>query len=284
MRSIFFIILLFNFCASAQKPEGTFLDDSLWVGKPVRFSFTYLHKNESDIVFPDSNYNFKPFKLIDIEYFPTKSIKNKSLDSVIYTLVCYEIDPLFTLSLPIRFINNRKEVFSIERSIVRSATANEADIALSKLKDNTGYFQVPLDFNYPRLLYILLILLISSFLVFFIFGRKISKQLIKLKFYFKHREFKSSYKRCSKKPKLKKNITEALNLWKNEMEWIVKKPISSMTTKEITEALKSDRLNEALKEFDTALYAGIVTDHIPFAFNVIYDICIEHYKKRMRAL
>jgi hypothetical protein len=96
----FFIIFL-PLLSFAQRPKAFFNSDSLQIGKPLFFSLTYTHTSKTDLLFPDSTYNFKPFELIDINYFPTKTLNGKSLDSVVYELL--KLTALILYRCPFKF-------------------------------------------------------------------------------------------------------------------------------------------------------------------------------------
>jgi hypothetical protein len=63
---------------------------------------------------------------------------------------------------------------------------------------------------------------------------------------------------------------------------LLKKPYSTMTTSEISKTLENERLEDALKEFDLAIYGGVLSDQIPFAFNILFDFASDSYKKQRR--
>ena len=63
-----------------------------------------------------------------------------------------------------------------------------------------------------------------------------------------------------------------------------KRPYSSYTSKEIITHLPNERLEEALREIDSAIYGGILSTQMPFSMNVLLDKSIELYKKQRTAL
>ena len=55
-KKLLFFFLFFSFVnVFAQKPDGRFLGDSLYIGKPIEFVLTYRHAPETDIFFPLQN-------------------------------------------------------------------------------------------------------------------------------------------------------------------------------------------------------------------------------------
>jgi hypothetical protein len=277
--SLFVFLYAFG---SAQRPKAYFSNDSLFIGKPVFFSLTYLHKGKTDLLFPDSSYNYKPFEFLDIEFFPTKTQNGKSLDSVVYKLITYNVDSTYSLSLPIQVLRSKKTIFSDTASIKLHSLLDTTDIRNHIIKKSTGYFTVPLDFNFPKFLYYLVLLLISIAVFWALFGKFLIRNVRIWQFGQKHQKFSTAFKKLSKSPKNFANISSGLIIWKNYLEWLLKKPYSTMTTSEISKTLENERLEDALKEFDLAIYGGVLSDQIPFAFNILFDFASDSYKKQRK--
>jgi hypothetical protein len=282
-KSIILICLISNaILVFSQKPRGYFHDDSVAIGKPIVFSLTYLHDSKSSLIFPDSNYNYQPFKLVGIDYFPTKTENGISLDSVTYQLVTFNIDSTFKFRLPVTNLSTKKKIFSDYVSVKLKSMIKEKDLKNPTIKKSTGFFSVPLDFNFPKVLYYFMIFLISGLIVWALFGKLMIRQFKIWLYKRKHKDFATNFKKLAKTPKNRENISSALVLWKNHMEWLQRRPFSSMTTSEITKALENERLEEALKEFDLAIYGGQVSEHIPFAFNILFDYITDTFKKQSK--
>jgi hypothetical protein len=277
----FFIIFL-PLLSFAQRPKAFFNSDSLQIGKPLFFSLTYTHTSKTDLLFPDSTYNFKPFELIDINYFPTKTLNGKSLDSVVYELITFKVDSTYSLSLPIQILRSKNKIYSDTAYVKLHSSLDSNDLASPLIQKSTGYFDVPLDFNFPKFLYYLVVFLFSVVVFWAIFGKILYRSVLVWRFNQQQKRFATAYKKLSKNPKNFKNIENGLVLWKNHLEWLLKKPYSTMTTSEITKTLKNERLDDALKEFDLAIYGGILSDHIPFAFNILFDFASKTFKKQRK--
>ena len=274
--------MLFGKFAMAQK--GYFENNSTMTGKPINFSLVYEHRNDKDVIFPDSTYDFSPFTFLNIKYNPTYFRNNLTVDSVVYTLVCYEVDSVVGLSLPITIAHSKQKLFSEKKYISLNKIISKNDLQNPKLKSESSEFEIPMDFNFPKLLYFLLILSVSGFVFYQLFGKLINRYA-KIYFFYTHQvDYTKNFKRLQKKPKDHKNLGEALVLWKTKMEHLTKAPFSSMTSKEIIERLPSEKLEEALKEFDMAIYGGIDSPHILFAYNALHDIETRTYANEMKTL
>ena len=283
MKKYITIIFAFSILVSfAQKPKARFSSDSISIGKPIFVSLTYWSRAKTDLLFPDSTHNFKPFEIRDIKYYPTKTIGGKSLDSVVYELVTFDVDSSYSLSLPVKILRSNKSIYSDTAYVSLNSSIKKQDLINPTLKKSTGYFNVPLEFNFPKLLYILLIFLISCAVFWIFFGKILVRNVRLWKFNQKQNKFTTAFKKLGKNHNNIEKIGSGLVLWKNHLEWLLKKPYSAMTTSEITKTLDNDRLEDALKEFDQAIYGGIISNHIPFAFNVLYDFAHETFKKQRK--
>ena len=278
-----FFILFLPLLSFAQRPKAYFNNDSLQIGKPLFFSLTYTHSSKTDLLFPDSTSNFKPFELLDIYYFPTKTLTGKSLDSVVYKLITFKVDSNYSLSLPIQNLRSKNKIYSDTAFVKLHSSLDSNDLVSPLIKKSTGYFDVPLDFNFPKFLYFLVVFLFSAVVFWAIFGKMLYRSVLVWRFNQKQQRFATAYKKLSKNPKNFKNIENGLVLWKNHLEWLLRKPYSTMTTSEINKTLENERLDEALKEFDHAIYGGMLSDHIPFAFNILFDFASETFKKQRKA-
>ena len=106
-KTLFIFLQIMGVChAFAQVPEFGFLSDSLGIGERGSAYLVYHHNGDSEVFFPDENYNFKPFELVGKTIFPTVTRDSLSTDSVIYHLQTFATDELLKLSLPIWLSKN----------------------------------------------------------------------------------------------------------------------------------------------------------------------------------
>ena len=137
----------------AQQPRGQFLQDSIKLGKPFQYALSFRHKPALDVLFPDTTYNFKPFEVKSFEYFPTKTDARGSLDSVVYTLVSFDIHKIQPLSLPI-FINMPTDCTTVYANKDSVILMEMFDKSTQKaiLKTDDKIFYLPQEPNYPLIL------------------------------------------------------------------------------------------------------------------------------------
>jgi hypothetical protein len=236
------------------------------------------HNGKQNFRFPDSTYDFSPFQLIDIEYFATQTVNDISTDSVIYTLKTFVVDSIFKIKLPIEILKSQKKVFSSEATILLKTAITKKDLNNPEIKKTTGYFVVETDFNYPKVFYYLIILILSIFVFWLLFGRLIIKNVRIWRFKFKHQEFQKTYKKLTRKVETSQKLSDILVIWKNHLQWLTRKPISAMSSQEISKLIEKPRLLEALKELDMAIYGGKKSKDLHIPFMILYDITNEAFK------
>jgi hypothetical protein len=266
----------------AQKPKGVFLQDSLSVGKPINFSLSYLHHPSQDVFFPDSTYDFSPFRFVSETFITTKTHGGKSLDSVVYSLVSYEIDSIQRLRLPVYILGDGDslKLFGDADSVFFKEMVNDKDLENENLRANLRYSEVSEDIDYPKILYYLLIVLVIAGGFLFLFGNFISIQYRLWLFNRKHREFVVNFKKSTRNPRDVAGISQAVISWKKHIEWLEQKPFTSLTTQEILKQMPNERLEDALKEVDSAIYGGVISTQIPFAFHIMFDVASDIFKKQ----
>ena len=288
---IFFGALLFSTALSAQEisPQGKFLEDSVKIGMSIPYTLSIKYPTRMDVVFPDSLFDYSPFELEDKTYFPTKSDSTHSYDSAIYYLSTFEIDTIQFLQLPVYFVSgtdsipvyaDKDSVFLVELIPVLPDSI--------QLKENTSYFNVPTQFNYPYLLVGLGIFIIIIIIVLIVFGGRIKK------FFQIRRMKKRHHKFLDKYDQLVALINEnssaldkehAAFVWKKYVEKLEKYPITKLTTKEITGLLNpSDEVIEALQNIDRAIYSGKNDRSLTSSFDAMRNSAIDRYNQKTAAI
>jgi len=252
---------------AAEKPNvkvtGGFIEDSLYIGKPIRFYLTAHYPEALDIVFPDSAYDYKPFEYDSKRYVPTSTEDGISYDSVIYSISTFEIDRQQYLSLPVFQLLNKDTVTyrSAQDTILVTQLVNfKVDtIAIDKLpmRASTAYHDVPGQFNYPVFIAAMAALLVIIAVVWFVFGKKIRRHFRIRNMVAAHRKFQESYARelTALQNAFSSVSTEAaLAHWKLYMEQLEARPYTKLTTREARNFFQDDRLIKNLQTIDGAIY------------------------------
>jgi hypothetical protein len=261
-----FCVLLFSF-ASAQevKVTGRFLQDSVRLGQPVSFYLAAYYPATTTVLFPDSTFSFAPFEFQKKSFVPTSTKQGYSYDSVIYTLLTFEIDSLQYLQLPL-FVVNEKDCVVVSSPIdtllfsrLVKTLPDSVQLAKVPLKTNTNYLKVSWLLNYPILLLfagIVLVLLIAGWIIF---GKRIKKYFRVKKLTKNHQAFVLQLSNATEKLQVNfsPQATEsALLLWKKYLENLIGMPYTKFTTKEINELEKDERMILSLAAIDRMIYAN----------------------------
>jgi len=287
VNSILLIIscLLVLGISYAQKPIGRFQTDSIELGRPIDYALSYHHNPSAEVFFPDTTYNFYPFELIRRNIFQTLTTNGVSIDSVVYTLVTFEITKNQKLGLPIYVLSKRDctMVYSLTDSVFLKEMIKTSVDSL-QLKTDTKLLVLSQQVNYPKIFTYILGILGVVLTIYALFGRFIRKQYTLFLFSRRHVDFLANYKKFTRSTLDDVTIGKTLVLWKKHLEWLEKRPYTSYTTKEIVSRLPSARLEDALREVDSAIYGGILSTQMPSAMNTLLDKATELYKNRREEL
>jgi len=287
VNSILLIIscLLVIGISYAQKPIGRFQTDSIELGRPIDYALSYHHNPSAEVFFPDTTYNFYPFEIIRKNIFQTSTTNGVSIDSVIYTLVTFEITKNQKLGLPIYVLSKRDctMVYSLTDSVFLKEMIKTSVDSL-QLKTDTKLLLLSQQVNYPKIMTYILGILGVVLIIYALFGRFIRKQYTLFLFSRRHVDFLANYKKFTRSTLDDVTIGKALVLWKKHLEWLEKRPYTSYTTKEIVSRLPSARLEDDLREVDSAIYGGILSTQMPSAMNILLDKATELYKNRREEL
>lgn len=282
MRVLFLVFL--SVSVFAQTPKAKFSSDSVRVGNEIQLTMSYLHSSKSDIVFPDSTFDFSPFQFLSSAYFETHTLGGKSLDSVVYTLVTYNLDSVLSIQPFIKNLSTGQRIYADTAKVYLQSMIKEKDLHTASAKETLEVLQVSKDFNVTKLgYYVLGVLFIGLGIVFF-FGDWILLKYRLWKFAQYHKRFVVDFKKKSTRPKDVKNIHSALSDWKAYMEWLENQPVSTMSTSEIAELYSDSRLESALKMFDSAIFGGVISDQLPFAYHILLDFSVKRYKAEKKSL
>lgn len=245
------------------KPIGTFLADSIKVGYPVEYALSLKHPADMEIIFPDSSFDFSPFEWKEKAYFPTRTDSTGSLDSVVYTLVSFQLDSLQELRLPVFIINQQDctAVYTQPDSVFFQSILPARPNSL-QVKSNLSYLPVKTHFNYGYIIVIITGVTVTALIVYAAFGKRIQRQYKLYVISREHNNFWAAYERLTRNittGNAVSNVENAVILWKNYMELLENKPFSTYTTKEIIEVIPNPQLAEALQHTDRIIYGQMAS-------------------------
>lgn len=272
---------------SLRKPKGVFLKDTIALGERVLYALSFYHPENVQVVFPDSSYDFSPYQLLSKQYFPTQSNAANSLDSALYELTLFDIHSSYRLQLPVFILNGGDSLALLAEadSIVLEEIVTQT-LETQDFKSDTGPSPLPVYFNYPLMITSIIGFILVIILIWGLLGKRISKIYAMFQFRTRHQIFLNDFSRLSTRIENRENITDIekiISIWKKQMEYLVEKPFSSFTSKEIINTIPNQELATALKKIDRALYGKEFSEELGQSLNTIREITIQQFEKK-RAL
>ncbi|RAJ98057.1 hypothetical protein LX87_02965 [Larkinella arboricola] len=281
-------ILLFCACFTltrAQSPNGVFLTDTVEIGKPFRYSLSIRHRPNIDVLFPDTARHFAPFLVRDMTIFSTETSTRGSLDSAVYTLITFETRPVQTLEVPVWLLRTPTDCTLVRSSAdtvrLRERIQTQRPDTL-RLATHTKVVVLKQQMNYPLLMIILMGLCALAGVLFLFFGGNIRTRIRRYQLYRQYMSFQRSFDRLTRNigpETAPKDAGRAVVLWRKYMERIESKPFTSLTTREIAELVQDNRLADALKEIDGAIYGGVYSDHTQQSLRILSEVADSAYRR-----
>lgn len=291
---IFLVSLNVSLLASGQQPvpKGSFIEDSLKIGQPVRYTLSIQYPEEMDVVFPDSLFNFAPFELSRKEYFPTRTQAGLSYDSAIYYLVSFEIDTAQMLSLPIFRLSFEDSIRMVPPSdtiyLQQLVTEIPDSVAIEAmpLLENTDYLQVDYEFNYPYFFIGLTIFVIVAFGIFIFYGKTIYNRFKAYRLQKQHDRFMVYFEKLTaeKPSELSKHAEEVIVVWKGYLEKLEPWPYRTLTTRELLTTAHAPELEDAMHSIDRAIYSPTANLVPPQSYAALRDFAENRFQIKLDQL
>ena len=290
------IITLLIFVVSAKMifaaqivPRGQFLDDSVKIGQEIYYALSVQYPKDFQIVFPDSLHTYDDFEFYSKSYHNTRLRNGEAVDSVVYGLATFEIDPIQYLQLPIYLINHGDSVpiLSNTDSVALVQYVNHVPDSIALIQ-NAAYYGVNYEFNYVYWSIGGGVFLISILLILLLFGRSIQKRIELYRMQKDYQRFVLELEKGISKVRAnqsdKQLIEDVLVTWKIYMENLEHKPFRKLTTKEIEHAGYDQTLLTVLKSIDRAIYSTVTMDEIYRYFENLEDYTSTLYQQKTSAL
>ena len=235
-----------------------FLDKEIKIGDSIKLVSVIQYPKEIELIQPDSSYQFFPFKFIKKENFQSKLNQELIFDSTLYFLRSFEIDSIQFIKLNSFILkeNDSLEISSNFDTVYFQSLVENVD---QNIKMNLSYNSILSIINTYRLTLYTITFILSIFIFYLIFRKKIIQFIRKRKVLKNHNLFKLEFEKLNKQFKLdsnKKNLEKILLKWKRYMENLSLIPYSSMTSKEIIEFTDDMNLIKSLRYFDKIIYSN----------------------------
>lgn len=278
---IVFLFFLQGTFAQEVMVRGGFVKDHFEIGDNIDFWLTASYPERLELVLPDSLYDFGVFEYADKNYYPSKIKSGIIYDSAIYTLQCYEIDPIQRLKLPAILLSEGDSIliFSKPDSILFHQLVTQISDT-TKLKTNLQFADVKTQFNYPLMWVLFGALLVVTVTIVLIFGKSIVRK-IKLrklkKDYIQFSDELTVFIRQLKEKPDKQTAELAVSKWKKFSERLESKPYSKLTSKEILALGYTAELQDPLRAIDRFIYGGLAEENLYKQFHGIEDFTQHRY-------
>ncbi|HXA02102.1 MAG TPA: hypothetical protein VNW99_08945 [Cytophagaceae bacterium] len=291
MRSVFYnltIIIIFAPSLAGAQVKAVFLEDSMKIGETIRYTLSFSHTPETEILMPDSSYNYYPFEFIRKEFFPTSTIKNISNDSAIYFLRTFETNRYQKFSLPIFILNNGDSTpaFPLQDTIyLRELVKFVPDSLL--LRENAQFNHIEKEFNYPYNITIAIVILVTIIISLMTLGKP-AKRRYKLFILRRiHQNFLKNYRHLEDEFTGSKNTTvieQALSLWKTYISRLENKPVNTFTTTELITLYNKEDLKSGLQIIDKAIYGGLISGDTESALKSLRKFSEKRFRKKKKEI
>jgi hypothetical protein len=244
------------------KVSGGFLSDSLRVGDEIFFYLSARSAKDTQIIFPDSTYNYSPFEFKKKRYFISQTNNGISKDSAVYHLSTFEVDSIQMLRIPVYQVNaldctrffSKWDTVKLQLQVRKLPDQISADLPV---RATIAYQPVPSRFNYPLIIIGVVLLLLLGAILWFSFGEQLNRYFRIRRMKKNHKEFMLAFN--EKISELSKHFSReeteaAVALWKKYMERINRLPYTRLTTSELQAAGKDEPVIKTLKTIDSVIY------------------------------
>ena len=260
--SQFLIFFLFPVIAFGQQVEvnAYFTQDSAKLGERVGYVLKVKHPEATQIIFPDSTFDYSPLVLLEKKTFMSSTSEGITQDSTIYYLSNFSLEPSIFLTLP---------VYELVRYDSVTYFPNEAELKLNLTLDsipeqpvfqeNNVYQSLKKSLNWIMVAILVGAILVLLGVLYALFAKRINK-------IWREQNEKRRWRQFEKKWKIKtaqleespaiEIADEVIGLWKGYMESITGLPIKEWTSSEISKKLDDKKVFESLRSIDMIIYAG----------------------------
>lgn len=291
MGKLGILLLLFgmSLTAAAQnvQVEGYFTQDSAKLGERVGFVLKARYPESTQVVFPDSTYDFSPLVLLEKQTFISYTSEGLTLDSTVYFVSNFSLEPSIYLSLPVYELSRYDSItyFSTEAELKLNLMLDSIPEQLA-FQENNVYQPIDKTFNWLMAGLIAAGILIILGGMVLLFARRIKgffrKNREKLRWVQFERKWKKHTQLLAQNPDLKL-ADEAIGLWKGYLESITDLPFQEWTSSEISEALEDKEIFKALRSIDMIIYAGkeAKTEE---ATNYLFEVAKIKYEEKLNQI
>jgi hypothetical protein len=285
-RLLFLLFSIFPFIAPAQQVtvDGYFMQDSAKLGERVGYVLKATYPESSQLIFPDSSFDFSPLVLLEKQTFLSHTKEGVTQDSAIYYLSNFSLDPSVFVTLPVYEFSRYDSIthYPLEAELKLKLTLDSIPEKLV-FQENNVYQPLEKELNWIITGILIGGILLLLVVFYFLFNKR-------LKAYFGDLSEKRRWKKFEKKWKiqtseLNQNPTieladEVIGLWKGYIESITNLPVKEWTSSEIGLQLEDPEIFKSLRAIDMIIYAG-VSAQSEEATNYLLQVAKEKFERKI---
>jgi len=285
-RLLIIIFSVFSIAAKGQEVavSGYFMQDSAKLGERVGYVLKASYPASKQLIFPDSVYNFGELVLLEKQTFISNTTEGVTLDSAIYYLSNFSLEPSIFLSLPVYELARYDSVtyFPLEAELKLKLTLDSIPEQLV-FQENNVYqpLNKPINWIVTSILIGGVLLLLG--VLYFLFNKRITDYFTQLSEKRRWKKFEKKWKfqttELSKNPSIEL-ADEVIGLWKGYLESITKQPIKEWTSSEIGKKLEDPKIFNSLRTIDMIIYAG-VSSQSEEASAYLFEVAKEKFDKKI---
>jgi hypothetical protein len=264
--------------------DGYFMQDSAKLGERVGYVLKATYPESSQLIFPDSSFDFSPLVLLEKQTFLSHTKEGVTQDSAIYYLSNFSLDPSVYVTLPVYEFSRYDSIthYPLEAELKLKLTLDSIPEKLV-FQENNVYQPLEKELNWIITGILIGGILLLLLVFYFLFNKR-------LKAYFGDLSEKRRWKKFEKKWKiqtseLNQNPTieladEVIGLWKGYIESITNLPVKEWTSSEIGLQLEDPEIFKSLRAIDMIIYAG-VSAQSEEATNYLLQVAKEKFERKI---
>lgn len=260
------------------------MQDSAKLGERVGYVLKATYPESSQLIFPDSSFDFSPLVLLEKQTFISHTKEGITQDSAVYYLSNFSLDPSVFVTLPVYEFSRYDSIthFPLEAELMLGLTLDSIPEKLL-FQENNIYQPLKKELNWiiTGILIGGILVLLSVFYLLFskrlkVFFGQLSEKRRWNKF---EKKWKTQTSELNQSPSIKL-ADEVIGLWKGYIESITYLPVKEWTSSEIGIQLADQEIFKSLRAIDMIIYAG-VSAQTEEAANYLHKVAREKFERKI---
>lgn len=274
--------------AQELKVEGYFLRDSAMLGQKIGYVLKATYPSSLNVLFPDSTFQYGSMEYLDKEIFTSYTQDSTTLDSAIYYLSNFSLDPVKNYRLPVFEILRYDSIshYPEESLLHLNLTIDEIPEELV-FKETNSYQAIKQDFNFLYLIIGVSAFLIIALALVLIFGKKVGKSWRIYQEKKRQKRFLVQWNQTKRTFISQPSLDTAdglLGLWKGRMEALTGNPFREWTATETAAHLERPEVLQDFRKIELIIYADRPAEDVQEACDHLEAISTSTFHQKIKAL